>query len=99
MVRKEDILAKLRKVIDPELGINIVDLGLVYDVSIKNGEVVILMTLTTPYCPVAGIFEQLVEDAVLEIEEVRGVSVKLTFDPPWMPELMSEEVKVKLGFG
>lgn len=109
MVSREAVLARLKQVIDPELGVNIVDLGLVYDVTIKRSrqrsagtptaDVSILMTLTTPGCPLAGVFDRLVGDAVRDIEGVGEVSIGLTFDPPWTPEVMSEEAKATLGFG
>lgn len=109
MTQRQAILSRLRKVIDPELGVNIVDLGLVYDVTVKHPgrkpgrrkkevNVVVVMTLTTPGCPLAGVFDRLVGDAVREIEGVCDVSVSLTFDPPWTPELMSDEAKAQLGF-
>lgn len=98
MVTKERVIAKLRKVVDPELGINIIDLGLVYKVSIQGGEVSILMTLTTPGCPLGSVFEKLVVEAVRGLSGVSEVSVTLTFHPPWTPELMSKEAKAQLGF-
>lgn len=97
-ITKEVVTEKLREVIDPEMGVNIVDLGLIYDVSVDRGNVRILMTLTTPGCPLASVFDQLVGDAVREIEGVGDVSIELTFDPPWTQDLMSEEVKAELGF-
>lgn len=98
MVKKKKIFEQLKNVVDPELGVNIVDLGLIYDVVVEKGKVSILMTLTSPYCPLAGVIEQLVRDTVLGIEGVSDVSVRLTFDPPWTSELMNEEVRMELGF-
>lgn len=98
MVNKGIVRDELKKVIDPELGINIVDLGLIYNIEVRNKkDVYILMTLTTPGCPLAGIFDQLVGDAVREIEGVSKVEIKLTFDPPWIQDMMSDEVKAQLG--
>ena len=84
---------------DPEIPVNIFELGLVYDISIdENNGVQITMTLTAPACPVAGdiIFE--VQQKVEAIEEVKDVHVQLTFDPPWTKDMMSEEAKLELGF-
>lgn len=98
MVTEDQVLERLREVIDPELGVNIVDLGLVYNVTVDKGKVSILMTLTTPGCPLAGVFDELVSEAVGKLEGVGDISVELTFDPPWTQELMSEEAKAQLGF-
>lgn len=87
----------LRSVIDPELGINIVDLGLIYGVDVSEGEVKVRMTLTSPGCPLAPIIDQMVRGAVSEVEGVKGVQLDLVWDPPWIPEMMSEEVRVELG--
>ncbi len=92
-------MGELRKVIDPELNVNIVDLGLIYDVDIseKTGKVVITMTLTTPGCPLSMVFEEWVPAAVKNIEEVREVRVNLVWEPAWEPDKMSDEVKENLG--
>lgn len=90
---------KLREVPDPELGISIVDLGLVYDVTAdKKGDVIVLMTLTTMGCPLFDLIAEPVKSELLKIKGVKNVSVDLTFDPPWNPSKMSKEAKVKLGF-
>lgn len=89
----------LHTVHDPEIPVNIFELGLVYEINIKdNNSVQIVMTLTAPACPVAGdiIFE--VETKIRAIEEVSDVHVHLTFDPPWNKEMMSEEAKLELGW-
>lgn len=89
----------LRTVHDPEIPVNIVDLGLVYDIRVQDGgQVEIIMTLTAPACPVAGdiIFE--VQQKVESVEGVQDVHVQLTFDPPWHRDMMSEEAKLELGF-
>lgn len=96
----EDVLAVLRdKVIDPELGMNIVDLGLVYDVEVGEGRISVDMTLTTPGCPLAGTIAAQAEQALREAFEGYEVNVNLVFDPPWTPDRMSEEAKRALGFG
>jgi FeS assembly SUF system protein len=96
---RDDIEAALRTVFDPEIPVNIFDLGLVYDIRIGDkGNIKITMTLTAPACPVAG---DIVRDVQEKIEALPGVldcHVQLTFDPPWNKEMMSEEAKLELGF-
>ena len=96
---KEDILKKLRTVDDPELGIDIVELGLIYDVKIKGDTVRVKLTLTTPGCPLSPYFEKSIEDVILKIKGVKKVQIDLTFNPPWSPEKMTEEARVQLGMG
>lgn len=99
MVTKDEVIKKLKTVNDPELGINIVDLGLVYDIQIKDdGMVIIKYTLTTPGCPLAGVFDELVNSAVKSIVGVKSVTAELTFEPAWDPSKMSEAAKLQLGF-
>ncbi|MBI5452639.1 metal-sulfur cluster assembly factor [Candidatus Gottesmanbacteria bacterium] len=99
MLSKKTLIKQLKNVPDPELDISIVDLGLIYNVkSDKKGNVEVLMTLTTMGCP---LFELIVEPVKQELRKIKGVKdvdVELTFDPPWTPEKMSKEAKVKLGF-
>lgn len=99
MLSKKSLISVLKNVPDPELGISIVDLGLVYDVKVdKKGKAVVLMTLTTMGCP---LFELIADPVRYELRKVKGikeVEVELTFDPPWSPDKMSKEAKVKLGF-
>ena len=83
---------------DPELNVNIVDLGLIYKVKEKNGAVNILMTLTTPGCPMAPVFEAMIIDAVKKVNGVKKVQVELTFEPPWNAARMTEETRSALGF-
>ncbi len=100
MVTDQAVLAALKGVIDPELGVNIVDLGLVYSVGVEGDTTNIVMTLTTPGCPLGGYFMEQVKEAVatgVGIDEDK-VGVEITFDPPWSQELMSEEAKAQLGF-
>ena len=98
MLSKSIILDKLKSIPDPELGISIVDLGLVYDVKIAVNKVTVVMTLTTIGCPLFSLIAEPVKSAVRELPEVTDVDVDLTFDPPWSPEKMSEEAKIQLGF-
>ena len=98
MVTKDDVIEKLKTVSDPEVGVNIVDLGLIYEVDVNDGDVRIKMTLTTIGCPLAYWFLGKVKEAVESIPDVKNVDVFVTFDPPWNPEMMSEEAKKKLGY-
>lgn len=99
MLSKKLLLNQLQNVPDPELGISIVDLGLVYDVNAdKKGSVTVLMTLTTMGCPLFDLIAEPVKSEILKIKGVKDVSVDLTFDPPWTPDKMTKEAKVKLGF-
>lgn len=99
MLSRDLIMAKLKTVQDPELNINIVDLGLIYDVSVSSSKIVkVKMTLTSPGCPLSFVFDQLVTSAIKEIDGVKEVKVELTFEPPWSPAKMSEEAKLELGW-
>ena len=96
---RDKIEAALRTVFDPEIPVNIFDLGLVYEVKTEdNGKVKITMTLTAPACPAAGEILHDVQMKVEEIPEVMDCHVQLTFDPPWNKEMMTEEAKLELGF-
>lgn len=93
------IIASIQEVYDPEIPVNVFDLGLIYVIEIREDKTVFVkMTLTTPNCPVAGILPGQVEAAVGNTEGVEDVMVQLTFDPPFTPEMMSDEAKVALGF-
>jgi metal-sulfur cluster biosynthetic enzyme len=92
------ILDALRNVHDPELGINIVDLGLVYDVSIDEGKVHVQYTLTTMGCPIGPLIEEQMRQLVDSIEGVDGFEAEMVLRPPWTPEMMSEEAKAALGY-
>lgn len=99
MPTKDEVLQKLKKIPDPELGISIVDLGLIYDVEITDGgKVTVKMTLTTIGCPLFSLISEPVKATVREFPDVKEVEVDLTFDPPWSPEKMSEEAKIQMGF-
>lgn len=94
----DTIVAALRTVHDPEIPVNIYDLGLIYALDVKDGGCVdIVMTLTAPGCPVAGEMLRWVEDAVLTVDGVAQVNVSLVFDPPWDKSRMSEETQLELG--
>lgn len=96
---KQDVVAVLKTVYDPEIPVNIYDLGLVYEVEADAaGAVRIAMTLTAPACPVAGMLPRQVEERVRAVPGVRDVQVNLVWDPPWTPERMSQEARLKLGF-
>jgi FeS assembly SUF system protein len=95
---RESIIAALRKVHDPEIPVNIYDLGLIYKIDIaNNGDVDVDMTLTAPACPVAGMMPVMVKDAVKTVDGVGEVEVELVWDPPWSPDTMSDEAKLTLG--
>ncbi len=93
------IVRVLRNIYDPEIPVNIYDLGLIYEVNVlEGGRVGILMTLTSPGCPVADDLIREIYEEVADIEGVTGVDVKLTFDPPWNRDMMTDEAKLELGF-
>lgn len=95
---REPIIEALRSVEDPEIPINIYDLGLIYRVDIsESGDVAIDMTLTAPACPVAGMMPIMVKDAVSKVEGVGLIQVDLVWDPPWSQENMSDEARLQLG--
>jgi metal-sulfur cluster biosynthetic enzyme len=93
-----EIRELLREVYDPELGVNIVDLGLVYDVRNDDGDVYVRMTLTTPGCPLHDTITSAVERILDGQPGIRSVKVDIVWDPPWSPDRMSEEAKRQLGF-
>jgi metal-sulfur cluster biosynthetic enzyme len=88
----------LKEVIDPELRINIVDLGLIYDVREEGGEVEVELTLTSPGCPLAGVIDSRIKEVVGKIKGVKEVVVEIVWDPPWTQDMMSDEAKAELGF-
>jgi len=94
----EKIIDVIKTIYDPEIPVNIYELGLIYDVLVnENFDVKILMTLTTPNCPVAETLPVDVEDKVRTINGIKSVEVEITFDPPWTQDLMSDEAKLELG--
>jgi FeS assembly SUF system protein len=95
---QERVIEAIRDVYDPEIPVNIVDLGLVYELMAKrDGTVYVEMTLTTPHCPVAGAMPGRVEEAALSVEGVKEARVKLVWTPTWTPDRMTEEAKLTLG--
>ncbi len=98
-VTEEEVYEALEEVIDPELGLDFVSLGLVYDVEIeKEGEVFVTFTLTTPACPIGPQVSQQMKEFVGDLEGVSAVHPKMVFEPSWSPEMMSEDAKFALGF-
>jgi len=95
---RKAIITNLKKVYDPEIPVDIWELGLIYNITIKDdNHVDVTMTLTSPNCPVAETLPMEVEQAVLQTEGVKSVNLELTFDPPFTPDMMSEEAKFSLG--
>ena len=94
----EKIVGVLKTIFDPEIPVDIYELGLIYDVFInEDNDVKILMTLTSPNCPVAETLPVEVEEKVKSLDEIKDVQVEITFDPPWTQDLISEEAKLELG--
>jgi metal-sulfur cluster biosynthetic enzyme len=96
---KEDVFEALRAVEDPELGMDIVELGLLYDVEVDGPRVKVIHTLTSMGCPVGPMIQENVDQIVRAMPDVEDVDVELTWDPPWTPEKMSDDAKFILGFG
>ena len=97
-VTVDDVQEALENVIDPELGLDFVSLGLVYRVEIEGGEVFVTFTLTSPGCPIGPQVSEQIEEFVGELEGVTGVYPKMTFTPAWTPDMMSEDAKFALGY-
>ncbi len=97
MIDKERVKEALKEVIDPEIGINIVDLGLVYDIQIIEDTVYVKMTLTVPGCPLGNFILTQAKEKVEELEGVKEANIELVWDPPWNISMVSEEAKRKLG--
>ena len=98
MATVEDVTDALRDVIDPELGLDFVELGLIYEVEVDEGTVRVTYTLTSPGCPIGPQVSEQIEEFVSELDEVNAVNSTLTFDPAWSPERMSDDAKFALGF-
>ena len=94
---KEKVIAEIKKIYDPEIPVNIYELGLIYDVSIKGKDVSVKMTLTTPNCPVAESLPKEVKDSIMELKEVDKVDLDLVWEPPWDKSMMSEAAKLELN--
>ena len=99
MPTRDDVIEALRGVEDPELGMDIVELGLLYDVEVEGPKVKVIHTLTSMGCPVGPMIQENVDQIVRAMPEVEDVEVELTWDPPWSPEKMSDDAKFILGFG
>jgi metal-sulfur cluster biosynthetic enzyme len=96
---REEVIDALRVVEDPELGMDIVDLGLLYDVAVDGPKVHVTFSLTSMGCPVGPMIEEQIQDTVRNMPGVEEVESELTWDPPWSPEKMSDDAKFILGFG
>ena len=94
----DDVQDALTNVIDPELGLDFVELGLIYGVEVEGGDVFVTFTLTSPGCPIGPQVSEQIEEFVGELDGVDSVYPKMTFTPPWTPDLMSEEAKFALGY-
>lgn len=99
MVTQDDVVEALHAVEDPELGMDIVELGLFYEAQIDGATVKVVHSLTSMGCPAGPMIQEGIHDAVASLPGVDAVEVELTFDPPWTPDLMSEDAKFILGFG
>ena len=97
MEKKEKIIEEIKKIYDPEIPVNIYELGLIYDININNSEVKVKMTLTTPNCPVAESLPKEVKDGVMQIEGIEDVDLELVWDPPWNKDMMSEAAKLEMN--
>jgi metal-sulfur cluster biosynthetic enzyme len=98
MATIDDVTDALRDVIDPELGLDFVELGLIYGVEVEAGAVHVTFTLTSPGCPIGPQVSEQIEEFVSELDGVDDVQSTMTFSPPWTPERMSEDAKFALGF-
>ena len=94
---KEKVISEIKKIYDPEIPVNIYELGLIYDISIKDKDVNVKMTLTSPNCPVAESLPKEVKDSIIEIDGVDKVDLDLVWEPPWDKSMMSESAKLELN--
>ena len=94
---KDRVITEIKKIYDPEIPVNIYELGLIYDISVKDNNVNVKMTLTSPNCPVAESLPKEVKDSILEIKEVNKVDLDLVWEPPWDKSMMSEAAKLELN--
>ena len=94
---KEKVITEIKKIYDPEIPVNIYELGLIYDIKIKDKDVQVKMTLTTPNCPVAESLPKEVKDSIMQLKEVNKVDLDLVWEPPWDKSMMSEAAKLELN--
>ena len=94
---KEEVIKEIKKIYDPEIPVNIYDLGLIYDISVSDKHVDIMMTLTSPNCPVADTLPKNVKENIEKIKDVSSAEVKLTWNPPWNKDMMTEAAKLELN--
>ena len=94
---KEKVIAEIKKIYDPEIPVNIYELGLIYDVSVKDKNIKVKMTITSPNCPVAESLPKEVKDSIMEIKGVDKVDLDLVWEPPWDKSMMSESAKLELN--
>ena len=94
---KENIIDEIKKIYDPEIPVNIYELGLIYDVNVNEDTAKIIMTLTSPNCPVAESLPQDVKDSAMQVEGINKVELDLVFEPPWDKDMMSEAAKLELN--
>tara|TARA_X000000368_G_scaffold230619_1_gene182127 strand:+ start:447 stop:746 length:300 start_codon:yes stop_codon:yes gene_type:complete len=94
---KAKIIDEIRKIYDPELPVNIYELGLIYDIKVENVTAKVKMTLTTPNCPVAESLPKEVKDSIMQVEGIEKVDLDLVWDPPWNKDMMSEAAKLELN--
>src|SRR3970282_1315626 len=99
MVTKEEVYEALQTCYDPEIPVNIVDLGLIYDVEVNEGKVAVKMTLTAPGCGMGGMIASQAQQRILMLDDVKEAKVDLVWEPPWEPSMMSAEARQKLGMG
>ena len=98
METKEKIIEEIRKIYDPEIPVNIYELGLIYDIKVENENTAIVkMTLTSPNCPVAESLPQEVKDSIMQVDEIENVDLDLVWEPPWNKDMMSEAAKLELN--
>ena len=97
MTKKDEIIEEIRKIYDPELPVNIYELGLIYDIQVKGNKAEIKMTLTTPNCPVAESLPKEVKEGAMQVEGIEDVDLELVWDPPWNKDMMSEAAKLELN--
>ncbi|TML77401.1 MAG: metal-sulfur cluster assembly factor [Actinobacteria bacterium] len=99
MATRDEVFEVLRQVEDPELGMDIVDLGLVYEVEMEDSTAKVTYSLTSMGCPAGPLIAQDIDSAIRQVEGIENVELELTFDPPWTPDKMSDDAKFILGFG